>query len=230
MHTTGSIDTVGTLYGPDGSRLLEDDNSGDGTISGLPRVSSPGLHLVEVRGQTRRYGGCLQLVTNFVTGEEVTTPTRPGTGSDLQTRVDELEAELAACEAPVETDARGNLGNPPDGGFRSGIGLISGWVCAADEVEVVITLMIAKDPHRSPLMSRMARADPTRSGGVGIAAPNTGFGMTYNFNHLREGEYTIQAFADDEEIGEPRTFEVVHLTTFAVGDDDRFLRERLAGY
>ena len=141
----------------------------------------------------------------------------------MQTRVDELEAELAACEAPVETDARGNLGNPPDGGFRSGIGLISGWVCAADEVEVVIS---PDRPRAQSVTLNVAygTSRPDTVGRCGHRSPNTGFGMTYNFNHLPEGEYTIQAFADDEEIGEPRTFEVVHLTNFAAGDDDRFLR------
>ena len=225
INTTGSIDTVGVLYGPDGSKIAEDDNSGADNNFRIAANVDPGLHLLQVRGKSRSTTGVYQLVTSFVTGEEVTTPTRPGTGSDLQARVDELEAELAACEAPVETDARGNLGNPPDGGFRSGIGLISGWVCAAAEVEVVIS------PDRPGAQSvtlnvAYGTSRPDTVGRCGHRSPNTGFGMTYNFNHLPEGEYTIRAFADgDELIGEPRTFEVVHLTNFAATDRNRFLED-----
>ena len=224
IRQEGTRHVVGTLYGPDGKQIATDDNSGDGNNFRIAASVGPGLYLLEVKGATRTTAGVYDLVSNFVTGEEVTTPTRPGTGSDLQARVDELEAELAACEAPVETDATGNLGNPPDGGFRSGIGLISGWVCAADEVEVVIS---PDRPRAQSVTLNVAygTSRPDTVGRCGHRSPNTGFGMTYNFNHLPEGEYTIQAFADDEEIGEPRTFEVVHLTTFAVGDDDRFLRD-----
>ena len=55
--------------------------------------------------------------------------------------------------------------------------------------------------------------------------------MTFNFNHLDEGEYTIRAFADDEPLpinvdGDMEaTFEVVHLVDFAANDMDRFLRD-----
>ena len=225
VHTAGSTDTVGVLYGPDGSKIAEDDNSGADNNFRIAANVDPGLHLLQVRGKSRSTTGVYQLVTSFVTGEEVTTPTRPGTGSDLQARVDELEAELAACETPVETDARGNLGNPPDGGFRSGIGLISGWVCAAAEVEVVITSNDRQGSPQETLNVAYGTSRPDTVGQCGHRSPNTGFGMTYNFNHLREGEYTIQAYADDEEIGEPRTFEVVHLTNFAIDDEDRFLRD-----
>ena len=48
-----------------------------------------------------------------------------------------------------------------------------------------------------------------------INSPNTGFGMTFNFNLLDEGTYTIRAYADGlatQQIGQEATFEVVHLT------------------
>ena len=96
---------------------------------------------------------------------------------------------------PVETDATGNLGNPPDGGFRSGIGLISGWVCAADEVEVRIS---RGGVVRATLDVAYGTSRPDTVGECDHNSPNTGFGMTYNFNHLPEGEHTIRAYADDE--------------------------------
>ena len=51
----------------------------------------------------------------------------------------QLQRDLDACEEGVETDARGTLENPSGGGYRSGIGLISGWVCEANEVTVEIS-------------------------------------------------------------------------------------------
>ena len=229
LHTTGSIDTVGTLYGPDGSIIASDDNSGDGNNFRIAASVNPGLHLVEVRGKTRTTRGTYNLVSNFVTGAEVpTTPTTPGTGdevADLQAEVERLRRELAACEAPVETDSRGELENPPGDGFRSGIGVISGWVCAASEVEVVITSNDRQGQNPVTLTVAQGTSRPDTVGQCRHDDPHTGFGMTYNFNHLREGEYTIQAYADDEEIGTEQTFTVVHLTDFALDDDDRFLRD-----
>ena len=231
LHTTGSIDTVGTLYGPAGNRINDpaaDDNSGDGNNFRIAANVGPGLHLLEVRGKTRMTTGVYSLVANFVAGPGApVTPPTTGTDDDdvasLQAEVTRLRNELNECRNPVATDARGSLDNPPNGGFRSGIGLISGWVCAASDVEVRIatdrgiprgTLQVAYGTSRPdvPLNSSCTNA-------------NAGFGMTYNFNHLAEGTYTITAYADgDTQIGEPRTFEVVHLEEFAPSDTNRFLQ------
>ena len=144
----------------------------------------------------------------------------------LERQVRALEDDLAACPVSVETDARGNLGNPSGDSFRSGIGVISGWVCAANEVlEVVISSNDRRGEQPVTLDVAYGTSRPDVPQDSNCRNANAGFGMTYNFNHLREGEYTIQAFADEDPIGQPQTFNVVHLTTFAVNDDDRFLRE-----
>ena len=227
LHTTGSIDTVGVLYGPDGSAIADDDNSGEGNNFRIAANVNPGLHLVEVRGQTRTTQGTYMLVSNFVTGEEVTTTT-PGTGTEvaaLQAEIDRLEDELAACEAPVEIDSRGAFENPADGGVRSGIGVISGWVCAAEEVEIVIYRggRIVEE-----LTAAYGTSRPDVPQNSSCRNANAGFGMTYNFNHLPEGEYTIKAFVGDDELrvndqGDTEaTFEVVHLVD-AFPDSNNFL-------
>ena len=87
LHTTGDIDTVGVLYGPDGSKIAEDDNSGDGNNFRIATNVDAGLHLLEVRGKTRTTEGTIRpYITNFVTGAEVDGPDAdnrrltPGTG------------------------------------------------------------------------------------------------------------------------------------------------------
>ena len=229
LHTTGSTDTVGTLYGPDGGQIATDDNSGEGNNFRIAANVNAGLHLLEVRGKTRTTTGVYSLVTNFVAGDQApTTPTTPtGTDDDdvasLQAEVTRLRNELNECRNPVATDARGSLENPPDGGFRSGIGLISGWVCAASDVEVRITT--DRGIPRGTLQVAYGTSRPDVPLNSSCTNANAGFGMTYNFNHLAEGTYTLTAYADgDTQIGEPRTFEVVHLEEFAPSDTNRFLQ------
>ena len=216
VHTTGTTDTVGYLYGPDGRELANDDDSGSGMNFRLAANVQPGLYLVLVQGKTRTTAGPYSLVVNLVEGEELSEPTTPVDPTD----------PTCPTEPEVQTDAEGFLENPSSGGYRSGIGVISGWVCAANEVEVVITSNDRQGSPQVTLAVAYGTSRPDTVGQCGHNDPNTGFGMTYNFNHLREGEYTMRAFADGEElIGDPQTFNVVHLTTFAVNDEDRFLRD-----
>lgn len=229
VHATGNTDTRGALYGPDGRLLGEDDNgASDGINFRIAESVNPGLHIVEVRGQNRQTQGAYGLVTSFVEGDVVTPPNTPGTGGDLEAEIDRLRVALAACKAPVETDATGYLGNPANGGVVSGIGVISGWVCAAEEIQVKI---YSRGIIRKILNVAHGTSRPDTVDQCGHNSPNTGFGMTYNFNHLDEGEYTIRAFADGEPLpinidGDMEaTFEVVHLTDFAADDADRFLRD-----
>ena len=99
-------------------------------------------------------------------------------------------------------------------GVRSGIGMIRGWICEEpDQVRVhvfdstgrrVLNLRAAYGTTREDTRSRCGRS-------------NTGFGLTYNFNLLEDGMYTVQVLADGDQIGRggrPQTsrFEVVHLS------------------
>ena len=139
--------------------------------------------------------------------------------AELRAAVTRLQNELDECREPVVTDATGALDNPSDGGYRSGIGVISGWVCEAEEVTVEIlrggivreTFIVAHGTSRPDTVDECSHS-----------SPNTGFGMTYNFNHLPEGPHTIRALADDELIGSERAFTVVHITEFADNDELRF--------
>lgn len=213
VHTTGSTDTVGFLYGPDGRELDTDDDSGKDMNFRLSANVQAGLHLVLVQGKTRTTAGAYSLVVNLIEGEELppgVDPTDPG--------------ECPDGTEPVETDEKGVLENPSGGGYRSGIGVISGWVCAANAVEVRIlnergvlqrTLAVAYGTSRPDTVGQCR----------GHRSPDTGFGMTYNFNHLPQGIYRIRAYADGEPIGQEERFEVVHLREFADSDTQRFLED-----
>ena len=231
VKTTGMTDTIGALYGPDGQQITTDDNSGVGTNFKITQYVGAGQYIVVVEGQTRATTGDYTLVVNFVEGATVdgpTTPTTPGTGTEteqeLRNQIADLRDDLATCTPHVETDARGNLDDPnsvaPNNGYRSGVGLIRGWVCAANEVEVRIfndegvRVDTVSAPYGSARTDTAAVCDDS----------NNGFAAQYNYNHLAEGEYTAEAYADGRRIGEERMFEVVHLTEFASNDQDKFLR------
>ena len=207
--TTGTTDTYGTLYGPDGKQLATDDDSGDGMNFKITQAVGVGTHIVRVEGKSETTTGDYTLVVNFIEGAALS-PTDPTDPTD------------PTCPDPVTTHARGTLENPSNNGYRSGIGVISGWVCAANEVEVKISN--AQGVVQKTFAVGYGTSRPDTVGSCRHNSANTGFGMTYNFNHLPEGTYTITAYADDQQIGEPRTFEVVHIADFAATDTDRFLR------
>ena len=80
----------------------------------------------------------------------------------------------------------GELENPPPNTFQSGLGLLSGWVCDADEVTVEI------DGQPYPVPSGLPRPD-TRA--VCGDADN-GFAKVFNWNALANREYAVAAVAD----------------------------------
>jgi hypothetical protein len=92
-------------------------------------------------------------------------------------------------EAPAA--ATGMLENP--GSFVSGIWLFSGWVCAANQVTLVVdgthTLVAAYGTPRGDTV-----------GACGDT--NNGFGLLWNFNLFEPGEHTVEAFADGMKFGE----------------------------
>ena len=86
----------------------------------------------------------------------------------------------------------GNLENPGPNSFQSGIGLISGWVCEADEVEIAIgaagTTGAAYGIERLDTLDTCGDAD-------------NGFGLLFNWNLLGDGEHEVVAFVDGVELG-----------------------------
>jgi hypothetical protein len=92
----------------------------------------------------------------------------------------------------------GVIENPPAGRVISGISLISGWVCTASRVDVVIDGRVVPASYGTP------RTD-TR--GV-CGDDNNGYGLLFNWNLLGNGTHTLIARADGVEFARV-TFSVV---------------------
>ena len=90
------------------------------------------------------------------------------------------------------TPGEGYLENPGPNSFQSGIGVLSGWVCEADTVELAIGTA-----------GRQVAAYGTERLDTEEACGDTanGFGLLFNWNLLGEGEHEVVAFVDGEELG-----------------------------
>ena len=97
----------------------------------------------------------------------------------------------------------GILENPGPGSFQSGIGLFSGWVCDASQIEIEIN-------DRTRLQ---AAYGTIRSDTAGVCGDtDNGFGLLFNWNLLGDGTHTVSALADGREFGRA-TFTVTTLGT-----------------
>ena len=104
---------------------------------------------------------------------------------------------------------RGHLENPGAGAFQSGIGVISGWVCAAAEVEIQIG---AVPPQRAAYGTERRDTEPV------CGDTDNGFGLLFNWNLVGDGEHEVVAVVDGVELGRA----TVTVTTLG----EEFLRDR----
>lgn len=108
-----------------------------------------------------------------------------------------LEADEPLAAPGTAGDASvGLLENPQPGSFQSGVGVISGWVCEAEEVEIIFN-------PGTPLEETWQAGYPTvRTDTAGICGDtDNGFGLLFNWNRLGSGEHLVQALVDGEELG-----------------------------
>ncbi len=111
----------------------------------------------------------------------------------------------AGGSAPSRTRAfrgPGVLEIPSPGSFQSGIGLFSGWVCDASQIEIEI--------NRTRLQAGYGTIREDTAGVCGDT--NNGFGLLFNWNLLGDGPHTVRAFADGLEF-DSTTFTVTTLGT-----------------
>ena len=84
--------------------------------------------------------------------------------------------------------------NPAPGSFQSGLGVISGWVCEAETVEIVFEPGGTAEPFPVETGYGTARADTADHCGD----TDNGFGLLFNWNLLGDGHHTVRAYADGE--------------------------------
>ena len=93
---------------------------------------------------------------------------------------------LTLCAAP-HVWAQATLENPQPDSFQSGIGLISGWACNAQQIEITFNggppVEASYGTSRSDTQATCGDAD-------------NGFGLPFNWNLLGDGVHTVQALAD----------------------------------
>ena len=83
-----------------------------------------------------------------------------------------------------------HLESPQQDSFESGIGLIRGWACQANKVEIQID-----GGARQQVAYGTTREDTAATCGD----TDNGFGYTFNWNTLGSGGHNLRAFADDVE-------------------------------
>ena len=101
-----------------------------------------------------------------------------------------VELEAAPAPAPEASATEGVLENPRPASFQSGIGVISGWVCEADEVVIEI--------DGQPIV---AAAGTERADTLDVCGDtDTGFGLLVNWAEFGAGAHEVVAVVDGVEL------------------------------
>ena len=104
------------------------------------------------------------------------------------------------------TFVQGYLENPGADSFQSGVGVLSGWVCEAEAVEIELNGIPQEAAYGTERLDTLRACGDT----------DNGFGLLFNWNLLGDGEHTVVAFVDGVELGRAR------VTVTTVGQE--FLR------
>ena len=158
-------------------------------------VSRAGTLVIETTGRTDTVG------TVWQDGAELATDDNSGASQNFQLSVPVQAGPvvIAVAGAGPQTGAYtlrttlsvGYLENPSPTAFQSGLGVISGWVCEAEEVEIELNGVGQIAAYGT------ARADTEAVCGD----TDNGFGLLFNWNLLGDGEHEVVAFVDGVELG-----------------------------
>ena len=115
------------------------------------------------------------------------------------------------------------LENPGPNSYQSGIGVISGWACDAESIEIEF-----QHGTTRTVTTFIAGYGTSRGDTMGVCEDggNNGFSLLYNWNILGDGEHTVRALADGVEFAR-RTFTVSTLNSeeFAKGLSGGFVEQ-----
>jgi hypothetical protein len=109
--------------------------------------------------------------------------------TDVRIVPDILPYAETACMASTP----GYIDNPQPGGWHSGIGVLSGWACEADTIDLRLDdRSVVEAAYGSP------RADTSPICGD----RDNGFGLLWNLNGLGDGAHVVEAMADGRTFGQ----------------------------
>ncbi len=217
-----------TEYTPEGEVLCGDTDNGFGLLYNWNRLDD-GVHTVSARADGVEFGRATFTVTTLgkdfrddVSGEFVVEDF-PVEGSDvtliwqqsLQNFV--IRGAMRSSGGTSGTPPR-VLENPQPGSFQSGVGVISGWVCDAEWIEIVFNPGTAtEETWRAGYKTTREDTAYTPEGAVICGDTDNGFGLLFNWNRLDDGIHTVSARADGVEFANA----TVVVTTFG----KEFLRD-----
>jgi hypothetical protein len=111
-----------------------------------------------------------------------------------------LAIVLLAASTVIQAGVSGSLDNPVDDSTQSGIGIMTGWVCNANEVTVVID----NGPHE-PTAYGNSRKDAAKVCGhedSGFMYLWGGWSIFGNWSTLGSGNHRIRVYADGEQFAD----------------------------
>ena len=157
-------------------------------------VPQAGVLVVETTGRTDTVG------TVWKDGEELATDDNSGASRNfrLSVRVEAGPVVLAVAGTGNRTGSyrlettlfAGYLENPGADSFQSGIGVISGWTCEAEAVEIELNGMPLEAAYGTERLDTAEVCGDT----------DNGFGLLFNWNLLGDGEHEVVALVDGVEL------------------------------
>ncbi len=107
--------------------------------------------------------------------------------------------------------------NPAPDSPQSGLGVLSGWVCAADTVEIELVPASGETQTWVPATGT-SRADTASV--CGADTTDTGFGLLFNWNLLGDGAHTVRVLIADILFAE----RAITVTTLGAHEDQEYRR------
>ena len=114
----------------------------------------------------------------------------------------------------------GYLENPGPNSFQSGIGVISGWVCAAEAIEIEIETERGEVERQVAAYGTERRDTEQLDGELLCGDTDNGFGLLFNWNRLGDGEHEVVTYVDGVELSRA----TVTVTTVGAGEEEEFVR------
>ncbi|MGE0822917.1 MAG: hypothetical protein AB7G75_11650 [Candidatus Binatia bacterium] len=218
----------GTARGDTVAACGDDGNNGFGLLVNW-NILGDGSHTVRALRDGVEFARAAVVVATlglgqFPTGLDGSFPLSgfPQAGRDTRVQWQESQQNFAVTNDTGVSSGTGSsspgvqLENPQPGSFQSGIGLISGWACTAERIDIevdgITTLQAAYGTARGDTIAAC--------GDDG----NNGFGLLVNWNLLGDGSHTVRVLRNGTEQIAQATFTVatLGLGEFPTGLDGSF--------